>query len=80
MFYKTIAISAALLLCACGATPQDWQNFGMGIQQSAQSLNNTMYNNTQMTNQMIQNQRSNCQSVGQGWAPTTGIYWNNVCP
>jgi len=79
MLKKIFFLPIIILLSACsGLSPQDWQNFGSSIQRSADSMTNQLYYNTQVVNQMTQQIRHTNQSMGYGWAPQTGVRWNNV--
>ncbi|OOF77153.1 hypothetical protein BKG96_08810 [Rodentibacter caecimuris] len=53
-----------------------FQQLSNTINSGLQSVTQTIQRNTQLINQMNQNMRSSCQSIGNGWG--TGS-WTNVC-
>lgn len=53
-----------------------FQQFSNTINSGLQSVTQTMQKNTQLINQMNQNMRSSCQSIGNGWGNGG---WINVC-
>lgn len=60
------------------AQQNDFMNISNIINNGFNSMTQSMQQNTNSINQMTQQMQNQGSRIGAGWAPTSGVHWNNI--